>query len=49
MAQIVYWYNSEAYKLRPIEPTAKVHADFISIHLLMAMKNIMSLNELRTA
>ena len=25
-------YNSEAYKLHPIERAAKVHADFVGIH-----------------
>ena len=32
MAQLVDWYNSQAYKLHPIERAAKVHADFVSIY-----------------
>lgn len=32
MAQLVDWYNSEAYKLHPVERAAKVHADFVGIH-----------------
>ena len=32
MAQLVDWYNIDAYKLHPIERAAKVHADFVGIH-----------------
>ncbi len=32
MAQLIDWYNLEAYKLHPIERAAKVHADFVGIH-----------------
>ena len=32
MAQLVDWYNSQAYKLYLIELAAKVHADFVSIY-----------------
>ena len=35
MAQLVDWHNAEAYKLHPIERAAKVHADFLCIHLLI--------------
>jgi len=37
MAQLIDWYNSEVHKLHPIERAAKVHADFVGIHSLMAM------------
>lgn len=32
MTQLVDWYNSEPYKLHPVECAAKVHADFVGIH-----------------
>lgn len=32
MAQLIDWYNLEAYKLHPIERAAKVHANFVGIH-----------------
>ena len=32
MAQLIDWYNAEAYKLHPIERAAKAHADFVGIH-----------------
>ncbi len=32
MAQLVDWYNSEAYKLHPVERAAKMHVDFVGIH-----------------
>lgn len=32
MAQLVDWYNIDAYKLHHIERAAKVHADFVGIH-----------------
>ena len=32
MAQLVDWYNSEVYKLHPIQRAAKVHTDFVGIH-----------------
>lgn len=35
MAQLVDWYSSEAHKLHPIEHAAKVHADFVGIHLFI--------------
>lgn len=32
MSQLINWYETEAYKLHPIERAAKVHADFVGIH-----------------
>ena len=32
MAQFIYWYNTEAHTLHPVERAAKVHADFVGIH-----------------
>jgi Fic family protein len=32
MAKQIHWYNSEAYKLHPVERVAKVHTDFVGIH-----------------
>ncbi|MCF8999828.1 Fic family protein [Acinetobacter nectaris] len=32
MGQLINWYETEAYKLHPIERAAKVHADFVGIH-----------------
>jgi Fic family protein len=32
MAQLVDWYNSEAYKQHPIERATKVNADFVGMH-----------------
>lgn len=31
-SKLVDWYDREAHKLHPIEPAAKVHADFVGIH-----------------
>lgn len=35
MAQFIDWYNTEAHTLHPIERAAKVHADFVGIHLFV--------------
>lgn len=35
MAQFIDWYNMEAHTLHPIERAAKVHADFVGIHLFV--------------
>jgi len=32
MAQLIDWYNLEAYKIHPKERAAKVHPDFVVIH-----------------
>ena len=35
MTNFVDWYNSESSQLHPIERAAKVHADFVGIHLFI--------------